>query len=323
MSSTTKSCEYCGRIGELTENKDGDIICRRCDDPDYQCRGCKVEASKHCDECGGYGSGDEEDEEEIKDVVFNCFTCGIPVIRDSEAHKHSKFDELNYRWCPDCPTPFAEEVDKYKLWKSQSIEITCRKCGDIGHKHDWNDCDDDMKYGTCGACEEEEEERKPCEDCGYYELMENDTIYGNVCECYADSEEEEEDEEELAMLKGLKGAISALKIMTEKEEEEEEEEEEEDDEGKIEVELHYSNPAYQYDGWENDGDHFLKKRVRCFFCDTLTNTPHRFIKHKDFNCGKKSWICKDSKCGQKHNDWCAPNRPSNKKNFFPNGRVMY
>ena len=64
MSSTTKSCEYCGRIGELTENKDGDIICRRCDDPDYQCRGCKVEASKHCDECGGYGSGDEEEEEE-------------------------------------------------------------------------------------------------------------------------------------------------------------------------------------------------------------------------------------------------------------------
>ena len=64
MSSTTKSCEYCGRIGELTENKDGDMICRRCDDPDYQCRGCKVEASKHCDECGGYGSGDEEEEEE-------------------------------------------------------------------------------------------------------------------------------------------------------------------------------------------------------------------------------------------------------------------
>ena len=111
MSSTTKSCEYCGRIGELTENKDGDIICRRCDDPDYQCRGCKVEASKHCDECGGYGSGDEDDEE--------------------------------------------EEVDKYKLWKSQSIEITCRLCGDIGHKHDWNDDDDDMEYGTCGACEEE------------------------------------------------------------------------------------------------------------------------------------------------------------------------
>ena len=109
MSSTTKSCEYCGRIGELTENKDGDIICRRCDDPDYQCRGCKVEASKHCDECGGYGSGDEDDE---------------------------------------------EEADKYKLWKSQSIEITCRLCGDIGHKHDWNDDDDDMEYGTCGACEE-------------------------------------------------------------------------------------------------------------------------------------------------------------------------
>ena len=141
-------------------------------------------------------------------------------------------------------------------------------------------------------------------------------------------EEEEEDEftigvafaniEELAMLEGFKRAISSLKIMTEKEEEEEE-----DDEGKIEVELNYTNPAYQYDGWENDGDHFLKKRVRCFFCDTLTSTPHRFIKHKDFNCGKKSWICKDSKCGQKHNDWCAPNRPSNKKNFFPNGRVMY
>ena len=40
----------------------------------------------------------------------------------------------------------VEEVDKYKLWKSQLIEITCRKCGDIGYKHDWNDDDDDMEY---------------------------------------------------------------------------------------------------------------------------------------------------------------------------------
>ena len=181
MSSTTKSCEYCGRIGELTENKDGDMICRRCDDPDYQCRGCKVEASKHCDECGGYGSGDEEEEDDECEV---CDTKTKTTIKT-----YGCMDMIVCKNCeePDDDEEEVEGSDKYKLWKSQSIEITCRKCGDIGHKHDWNDCDDDMKYGTCGACEEEEEERKPCEDCGYYELMENDEIYGNICECYADS----------------------------------------------------------------------------------------------------------------------------------------
>tara|TARA_R110000868_G_scaffold369628_1_gene632998 strand:+ start:29 stop:529 length:501 start_codon:yes stop_codon:yes gene_type:complete len=45
--------------------------------------------------------------------------------------------------------------DKYKLWRSQSIEITCRHCGNIGYKHDWNDDDDDMEYGNCGDCGDE------------------------------------------------------------------------------------------------------------------------------------------------------------------------
>ena len=58
-------------------------------------------------------------------------------------------------------TPIEEEVeesDKYKLWKSQSIEIICRSCGGCWSKHEWNYDDDDLEYGTCGACEEEAEE---------------------------------------------------------------------------------------------------------------------------------------------------------------------
>ena len=35
-----------------------------------QCRDCEIEAKKHCDECGGYGS--EEDEEEEWDVCEPC-----------------------------------------------------------------------------------------------------------------------------------------------------------------------------------------------------------------------------------------------------------
>jgi hypothetical protein len=32
------------------------------DDDDKQCRNCEIEANKHCDECGGYGSNSDDDE---------------------------------------------------------------------------------------------------------------------------------------------------------------------------------------------------------------------------------------------------------------------
>ena len=35
----------------------------RDDDEDKQCADCEIEAKKHCDECGGYGSCDDEDED--------------------------------------------------------------------------------------------------------------------------------------------------------------------------------------------------------------------------------------------------------------------
>lgn len=72
-------------------------------------------------------------EEEIKDVVFNCFTCGIPVIRDSEAHNHSKFDEQNEdNWyCPYCPTPITEE-DAVAEEDDASLTSLNEECCDCG-----------------------------------------------------------------------------------------------------------------------------------------------------------------------------------------------
>jgi hypothetical protein len=108
-------------------------------------------------------------------------------------------------------TPIEEEDgDKYKLWKSQSIEITCRLCGDIGHKHDWNDDDDDMEYGTCGACdeygifriggdeeeEEEEDEGSKCGECGVSTQGRKIRSLWNNTLCEKCGEEEEEEEEE-------------------------------------------------------------------------------------------------------------------------------
>ena len=59
---------------------------------------------------------ESEDECGFKDVAFICFACDQRVIRNSEAHDNSKFDEQNEdNWyCPDCPTPIEEEEeDKY------------------------------------------------------------------------------------------------------------------------------------------------------------------------------------------------------------------
>ena len=97
-----------------------------------------------------------EEEEECKNCEEpnECEKCGDKSFNYSTEIYESLGDGY---YCHTCIVRATSEADKYKLWKSQSIEITCRKCGNIGHKHDWNDDDDDMEYGTCGACEEEEE----------------------------------------------------------------------------------------------------------------------------------------------------------------------
>ena len=91
----------------------------------------------------------KEEEEEIE-PTWDAYDCDL----GSAKCEIEDADDVGFDY--ECDEE-EEEVDKYKLWKSQSVEITCRLCGDIGHKHDWNDDDDDMEYGTCGACEEEEE----------------------------------------------------------------------------------------------------------------------------------------------------------------------
>ena len=61
------------------------------------------------DDCGCIEYSDEED-----DVVFHCFTCKTPVIRDSETHDYSKCDpyaEDNW-YCPECPVPDSEDEDE-------------------------------------------------------------------------------------------------------------------------------------------------------------------------------------------------------------------
>ena len=52
-------CDWCG--DGILEEEEID------DDTEKQCADCKIEAKKHCDECGGYGSCDDEEEEEIDD----------------------------------------------------------------------------------------------------------------------------------------------------------------------------------------------------------------------------------------------------------------
>ena len=89
-----------------------------------------------------------------------------------------------------------------------------------------------------------------------------------------------------------------------------------------EIEPHYSNPKYQYDGWENDGDHFLKRKVRCLECKELTNQPWRFNKHPDLNYNIKSWICKKPTCIQKHDEFNQENRPEHKTKVC-SGRVNF
>ena len=52
----------------------------------------------------------------------------------------------------------------------------------------------------------------------------------------------------------------------------------------------------QRKGWQNDGDHILKRSVRCFNCNYLTQRPHRFA---HMISGKK-WYCKTENCMEEH-----------------------
>ena len=83
----------------------------------------------YCDNCKSY---------KTEGKWVGCGECDTEYCRGCEV-KRMEYDEAKYIW-----------------WKSQSVEITCRLCGDCGYKHDWNDDDDDMEFGTCGACEEDQ-----------------------------------------------------------------------------------------------------------------------------------------------------------------------
>lgn len=47
------------------------------------------------------------------DIVFCCTGCGVPIIRDSEAHDHARFDPNNEDdwYCVACPVPDTDDED--------------------------------------------------------------------------------------------------------------------------------------------------------------------------------------------------------------------
>jgi len=56
------------------------------EEEDKQCRDCEIEAKKHCEECGGYGSGGEEEEDsDGEEEERECFKCGVQYMgKESE-----------------------------------------------------------------------------------------------------------------------------------------------------------------------------------------------------------------------------------------------
>ena len=59
------------------------------EEEDKQCRDCEIEAKKHCDECGGYGS---EEEEEKRD--WWGASDGIITIKyETQEYMEMNFDE--------------------------------------------------------------------------------------------------------------------------------------------------------------------------------------------------------------------------------------
>ena len=62
-------------------------------DEEKQCADCEIEAKKHCDECGGYGSCSDDDEEE----VAKC------------PDSYSKHNKCPLEMCYDCDESREEE----------------------------------------------------------------------------------------------------------------------------------------------------------------------------------------------------------------------
>ena len=57
---------------------------------------------------------EKEEKEENKDIVFDCYDCGIAVIRDSREHDECVCVEYTNgeRWyCGNCGLPYEEEED--------------------------------------------------------------------------------------------------------------------------------------------------------------------------------------------------------------------
>tara|TARA_R110000822_G_scaffold235595_1_gene366409 strand:+ start:955 stop:1641 length:687 start_codon:yes stop_codon:yes gene_type:complete len=119
------------------------------------------------------------------------------LAADSDCNEYGWLNSLT-----DCRKTIPKKVKKVKKVKKLVIlkTITLADGSVASEKHQLAQtvnpcCDDNLDTKDCdecdgGCCESccgaEEEERKPCEDCGYYELMEDDSINGNICECNAD-----------------------------------------------------------------------------------------------------------------------------------------
>ncbi len=106
-----------------------------------------------------------------EDIVFNCFTCKTPVIRDSETHDHSECDpnaEDNW-YCPECPVPESEDEEEDE------------------------EEDEDEDHDICGMTGREFDRANPVKGCGVTIGEDDENIMiGNIsfCEACAESETE-------------------------------------------------------------------------------------------------------------------------------------
>ena len=197
---------------------------KSCDDPDYQCRGCKVEASKHCDECGGYGSGDEEEEDDECEVcdtktktTIKTYGCmDMIVCKNCEEAEEKEFYEVSYAEHPDVDYFNTLEEAKAFCDKRDDLDygliMLCDKHKKrIGNWGDYDEEDDDV----CGQTGRYFDSRNPLNGCGK-KIREDDgdenIMIGNISFCiecaessegekamkyYEEEYEEEEEEEEV------------------------------------------------------------------------------------------------------------------------------
>ena len=67
------------------------------EEEDKQCADCEIEAKKHCDECGGYGSCSDDDEEEEE---YKCEQCSVEV--KTEKDLTITYGCMDMKFCEDC-----------------------------------------------------------------------------------------------------------------------------------------------------------------------------------------------------------------------------